>query len=94
MLAQHRRARLAVQTGATNLKDFGHDATFDRLQNKVQAAEALGEGQAIAARELNAEQRLNQLEKSDQVDQMLADLKNRMRAELKEPPTFLKQLRK
>jgi phage shock protein A len=76
LIAQHRRARLAIRAGTTNMKEFDHDAAFDRLQMKVSEADSVGHGQ-LAAGEPNAEQRLAALEKSDQVDRLLADLKTR-----------------
>jgi phage shock protein A len=76
LIAQHRRARLAMRAGTTNMKDFDHDAAFDRLQMKVSEADSLGHGQ-LAAGEPNAEQRLAALEKSDQVDRLLAEIKAR-----------------
>jgi phage shock protein A len=76
LIAQHRRARLAVRAGTTNMKEFDHDAAFDRLQMKVAEADSVGHGQ-LTAGEPNAEQRLAALEKSDQVDRLLADLKTR-----------------
>jgi len=76
LIAQHRRARLAVRAGTTNMKEFDHDAAFDRLQMKVSEADSVGHGQ-LTAGEPNAEQRLAALEKSDQVDRLLADLKSR-----------------
>lgn len=76
LIAQHRRARLAVRSGTSNLKEFESDAAFDRLQSKVFEADALGHGHLIA-NQPNAEQRLAALEKSDQVDRLLADLKAR-----------------
>jgi phage shock protein A len=75
LIAQHRRARLAVRAGTSNMKDIEHDAAFDRLQMKVSEVDALGHGQMMAG-EPNAEQRLAALEKSDQVDRLLAELKN------------------
>jgi phage shock protein A len=77
LIAQHRRARLAVRAGTANMKELDHDAAFDRLQMKVSEADSFGHGQ-IAAGEPNAEQRLAALEKSDQVDRLLADLKSRV----------------
>ncbi len=76
LIAQHRRARLAVRAGSATFKEFEHDATFDRVKGKVMETEALGHGQ-IAAGEPNAEKRLAALEKSDQVDRLLADLKSK-----------------
>ncbi len=77
LIAQHRRARLAVRSGTANMKDFESDAAFLRLESKVSEAEALGHGHLIAGQP-NAEQRLAALEKSDQVDRLLADLKSRV----------------
>lgn len=74
LIAQHRRARLAVRTGSATFKEFEHEAAFDRVRDKVLTAEALGHGQ-IAAGEPDVEKRLAALEKSDQVDRLLADLK-------------------
>jgi phage shock protein A len=74
LIAQHRRARVALQTGTTSNKEFQHDATLLRMEAKVSEAEALGHGRRIAG-ERNAEQRLAELEKTDQVDRLLADLK-------------------
>ncbi len=76
LIAQHRRARLAIRAGTGNVKDFESDAAFDRLQSKVFEADALGRGHLIA-NQPNAEHRLAALEKSDQVDRLLADLKAR-----------------
>ncbi len=77
LIAQHRRARLAVRSGSTAMKEFENDAAFDRLRTKVFEAEALGLGGYIAANETNTERRLAALEKSDQVERLLADLKTR-----------------
>ena len=74
LIAQHRRARLAVRAGSATFKEFEHDAAFDRVKNKVMETEALGHGQ-MAAGEPDTEKRLAALEKSDQVDRLLADLK-------------------
>jgi phage shock protein A len=76
LIAQHRRARLAARSGATGMKEFDSDAAFDRLKWKVAEAEAAGQGQ-LAASQPSAEQRFIALEKSDQVDRLLADLKAR-----------------
>jgi phage shock protein A len=76
LIAQHRRARLALRSGNTAMKDLDHDAAFDRLKQKVSEAEAIGHGHAVLA-EANAEHRLAALEKADQVDRLLADLKTK-----------------
>lgn len=77
LLAQHRRARLALRTGANGKQEFESDAAFDRVRNKVAEAEAMGQGQLVAAGQENLEQRFAALERSDQVDRLLADLKMR-----------------
>ncbi len=79
LIAQHRRARLAARAGTASIKGLDHDAAFDRLQTKVSEADALGQAQ-MTLNEPNAEQRLAALEKSDQVDRLLADLKTRLGA--------------
>ncbi len=76
MIAQHRRARLAIRAGGSSMKEFENDAAFDRLRMKVGETEALGHGH-MSLGESNAEKRLEALEKSDQVDRLLADLKAR-----------------
>jgi phage shock protein A len=76
LIAQHRRARLATRAGATALKEFDHDGAFDRLKWKVAEAEAMGQGQASISQP-NAEQRFTALEKADQVDRLLAELKTK-----------------
>jgi phage shock protein A len=76
LIAQHRRARLAARSGATAMKELDSDAVFDRLKWKVAEAEALGQG-TVAAGQPNADERFVALEKSDQVDRLLAELKTR-----------------
>jgi phage shock protein A len=76
LIAQHRRARLATRSGAAAMKEFNGDAAFDRLKWKVAEADAMGHGQ-LAAAQPNAEQRFVALERSDQVDRLLADMKLR-----------------
>lgn len=77
LIAQHRRARLAIRSGASKMKDFENEAAFLRLESKISEAEALGHGHA-AAGEPDVDERFRALEKSDQVDRLLADLKARV----------------
>jgi len=74
LIAQHRRARLALRAGTANMRECETDAAFLRLESKVSEADALGHGHLIAG-EPNVEQRLASLDKSDRVDRLLADLK-------------------
>jgi phage shock protein A len=80
LIAQHRRARLALRTGAAGKREFESDAALDRMRTKVFEAEAAGQAE-LAVNRNDLEQRLAALERSDQVERLLADLKQRtMRA--------------
>ncbi len=74
LIAQHRRARLALRTGAMSGKELETDAALSRMQSKISEAEALGYGHRVAG-DPSAEQRLTALERTDQVERLLADLK-------------------
>ena len=76
LIAQHRRARLAMRAGTTAMKDLDNEAAFDRLKWKVAEAEALGHGTASITQP-NAEQRFSALERADQVDRLLAEIKSK-----------------
>jgi phage shock protein A len=76
LIAQHRRARLAARTGVSAMQDLNNDAAFDRIRMKVGEAEAFGQGQ-LSVNEPSPEQRFKELERADQVDRLLADLKAR-----------------
>jgi phage shock protein A len=76
LIAQHRRARLSLRTGSTTSQDMKHDVAFDRMRDKVLEAEALGQG-TLEAGKPDVDHRFAVLEKSDQVDRLLADLKAR-----------------
>jgi phage shock protein A len=76
LLAQHRRARVAIRSGNGALTGLDHDATLNRMKLKVAETEALGHG-TTAAFEPGAEERFAALEKDDKVDRLLADLKSR-----------------
>jgi phage shock protein A len=76
LIAQHRRARLGLNSAGHQSKQFAGDAALERLKLKVSEAEALGHGQRAASQlAAPAADRLASLEKSDQVDRLLADLK-------------------
>jgi phage shock protein A len=76
LLAQHRRARLAVRTGEATMQGLEGDIAFERVRSRILEAEAAGEG-ALAMGQGSLEQRLGALERSDQVERLLADLKQR-----------------
>ena len=75
LIAQHRRARLAINANGNKLDS---DATFDRVSARVSEAEMMSEAQRIAARDLDTEDQLIQLEQEDRVNKMLAELKHRI----------------
>ena len=56
------------------MKEFETDAAFDRVKSKVFEEDALGQGH-LAAGQPSVQHRLAALEKSDQVERLLADLK-------------------
>ncbi len=76
LIAQHRRARLAARAGTTTVNEADQDAAFDRLKMKVIEAEAVGQGQ-LAIGEPSIDQRFTAMERADQVDRLLRELKAR-----------------
>jgi phage shock protein A len=79
LAAQHRRARVAVASTGSGIKELNHDAAFGRMQEKVLEAEARGQAQQVMA-EVTAEEQFRLLERNDQVDRMLLELKARIAA--------------
>ncbi|MBV9083957.1 MAG: PspA/IM30 family protein [Acidobacteriaceae bacterium] len=77
LIAQHRRARLAMRSGAAAINELENDLKFDRVEHKVSEAEALGHGHLIA-NQPNHHQRFAELEKADRVDRLLEGLKMKM----------------
>ncbi|HEY7210613.1 MAG TPA: PspA/IM30 family protein [Bryobacteraceae bacterium] len=78
LIAQHRRARLAVRAGRTSGENFEQDTALERLRDKVADAEVSGQGHLMAATERSVEDQIAKLEKADRVDRMLAELKHRL----------------
>lgn len=78
LIAQHRRAKVLTRSSEArmNISDKSKLATFDRLKTKVQRAEAIGQATAEMAND-DIEDKLAALEKDDQVEQLLAELKNK-----------------
>ena len=74
LVAQHRRARLASRTGAGPVEGWQTEAAFDRVRNKIDEAEVLSRA-GLSLDRPDTEQRLAMLERSDQVERILADLK-------------------
>jgi len=77
LTAQHRRARVAAAGSATGFKEFEDDAAFGRMQAKVLEAEARGRAQQTIA-EATTEEQFRLLERNEQVDRMLLELKARI----------------
>jgi phage shock protein A len=79
LIAQHRRSRAlnkATEAGAAIGGD-SHVAAFDRMKNKVQHSEATAQATAELAAEDDVETRFAKLEKQDEVDRLLAELKSK-----------------
>ena len=77
-IAQHRRARALSRAGEAqiNIGESSSSAAFDRMQNRVVEAEAVSQATAELAKD-DVEDKLEALEKDDQVERMLAELKAR-----------------
>jgi phage shock protein A len=76
LIAQHRRSRAmnkATQAGAT-IGEESHAAAFDRMKNKVRHTEAAAQANADLVAD-NVEDRFAAMEKQDEIDRLLADLK-------------------
>jgi len=78
LIAQHRRARAISRAGEAqiNIGESSSSAAFDRMQNRVSEAEAVSQATAELIRD-DVEEKLEALEKNDQVERMLAELKAR-----------------
>src|SRR5277367_5682189 len=73
LIAQHRRSRALSKAADAQMKigDGSKAAAFDRVKNKVQYAEAVGHAKSALAED-SMEDRLAALEKTDQVEKLLA----------------------
>jgi phage shock protein A len=76
LIAQHRRAKLAQRSGL-GIQEFQQDAAMDRARLKVAEEEARGLAAQVMGAMPDVDQRMAALEKSDQVDRLLAELKSR-----------------
>ena len=81
LIAQHRRARALERASDAQMKidDGSKAAAFDRVKNKVQRDEAVGQAKAGIAAD-NIDDRLAALEKDDEVEKLLAEIKLKKRA--------------
>jgi phage shock protein A len=78
LLAQHRRARALTRASDAQIKigDGSKAAAFDRVKDKVQHAEAVGQAKASIVTD-DMEERLAALGKEDEIDKLLAEIKTR-----------------
>ena len=76
LLAQHRRARALGKASDAQLAIGSRSTTrtFDRMKDKVVRSEAVSQAKAAMAGD-NIDDRFAQLERDDEVDRLLADLK-------------------
>jgi len=81
LIAQHRRSRASLKASTAQMKigDQSKLAAFDRMQHKVVHTEAASEAAAEMVSD-NLDERLRKLEREDQVDRLLAELKARRAA--------------
>jgi len=81
LLAQHRRARALGKASDAQMAIGSRSTTrtFDRMQDKVVRSEAVSQAKASMAGD-NLDDRFAQLERDDEVDRLLAELKARRRA--------------
>ncbi len=80
LIAQHRRARAVRRAGEAQAGAGGGSsaATWERMQDKVEREEALGQAASELAKE-DLERKLAALEKQDEIERMLQELKARRR---------------
>jgi phage shock protein A len=76
LIAQHRRARAASKATEAQFatSEQSTAATFDRMQDKVRHSEAVGQAKAELFKD-DVEEQLAALEKQDQIEKMLAEMK-------------------
>jgi phage shock protein A len=78
LLAQHRRSRAVTKASEAHLamREHDHSAGFDRMKEKVVRASAVSQAKAELATD-SVEDRLAALEKEDELDRLLAELKTK-----------------
>jgi phage shock protein A len=78
LIAQHRRSRALGKATAARMAigDESNAATFDRMKNKVRRSEAVSQATAELVAD-DVDDRFAALEKEEQIDKLLAELKSR-----------------
>ena len=76
LIAQHRRARALAKASDAQMSvgDRSKMATFDRMKTKVRHAEAISRAKSELIND-NTEEKLAVLEKEDQIEKLLAEIK-------------------
>lgn len=74
LVTRQQRSRARSRATQVNLQGDSHDRLLERIKTKVDASEALGIGRLLAAAP-DSSARLEAIEREDQVDRLLADLK-------------------
>lgn len=79
LIAQSRRARAMDKASSAQLAADNHNkvASLERMKTRIQRAEAVSQAKVELVAEDDIEHRLAILEKDDQIDKMLAELKER-----------------
>ena len=79
LIAQSRRARAMSKATSAQLAadDRNQVATLERMKTRIQHAEAVSQARVEVVAGDDIEHRLEMLEKDDQIDKMLAELKER-----------------
>ena len=76
LIAQHRRARAVSKANDAQFATSEHStaATFDRMQDKVRHSEAVSQAKTELLKD-DVDEQLAALEKQDQIEKMLAEMK-------------------
>jgi len=76
LIAQHRRARAVSRANDAQFATSEHStgATFDRMQDKVRHSEAVSQAKTELLKD-DVDEQLAALEKQDQIEKMLAEMK-------------------
>jgi phage shock protein A len=79
LVAQHRRARTLTKAADAHaqMEDNSNHATFERMKQKVQRTEAIGQAKTTMINEHeDLEDRFAQLEKEDEINRILNEIKS------------------
>ena len=76
LVAQHRRSKLAQRAGVEPSVEFRNEALLERAKTKVDQAEAMAAGQMHAAA-LASTRLIVAMDRADEVERLLAELKQR-----------------